>query len=262
MYLISVFVTALIFVTVEGSNIRPSRLARDSRGHSELFRREDVDFDALPECAKPHCNASDSMSPSRLGCVGPTLTKSCLCDEAVTPLACVPDGPSSEDNCWYNVEDWFAGVCNNSIPRVAQNTMPECMADCATNWLRTKGCKTDTRNCFCKLDKTELVKSIEQCRKAGCMKHMKPVFEVAFWRENICSQGEADKYDEVGYQKRKKMVRNVQIVVPIFLLIVLIPIVGFGVIAIRDEDRRVGIPIIVGAFCVALLVLVPIYIAI
>jgi hypothetical protein len=271
MYITVVLAATTIFLTVNSSSISQSTSNQDYSVRRVLFRRGDIDFDKLPDCAKPYCNASDSLSPSRLGCVGPSLTKSCLCDEAVTPLECVPNGPSSEDNCWYNVEDWFAGICNNSVPQVAKNSMPSCMADCATNWFRTKGCKTDTRNCFCKLDRSELVKFTEQCRRSSCMKHMIPAFDVAFWADQICSQGEAGEYNEAGYKSRKKMVRNVRIVVPIFLLAILIPVVllgvfrkslrGFGVHQ-ASSIRNVRIVVSIGAICIAALVLIPIYVAI
>lgn len=230
----------------------------------KLIAREDINFDNFPECAKPHCNSSSSLSPSRIGCVETILTKDCLCTVAVTPLSCVPSGPSSEENCWYDVEDWFAGQCDRNVALVPTASMPSCMADCTMTWLHTKGCRTDTRNCFCKLDGNEIVNAAEKCRRSGCMKHMQPGFNVPFWREQMCSQRRLNNYDEGAYQKRKKMVKNVRIVVPVFLgVFVLLPlVVGGAIVCSEDGEEGKGFALILGAVCIALLVLVPIYVAI
>lgn len=228
----------------------------------KFLRRDDIDFDSLPECARPYCNSTAALSPSRLGCIDATTTKDCFCKTAVAPLACVPSGPSSEDNCWYSVEDWFAGQCDNSVPLIPADSMPSCLHDCAINWLRGKGCRTDTRNCFCKLDGRELVTAVDQCRKSGCMKHMQPGFDTAFWREQICSQGEMEKYDEGAYRSRKKMVKNVQIVAPIFVgFIAVVLYVSTLVLCLEDEGGGGFICFFIGT-CLILLVIPPIFVAI
>jgi hypothetical protein len=168
----------------------------------KFFRRDEINLDSLPNCARLFCNAKTSLSPSRLGCIGPTLTKRCLCEKAVTPLACVPSGPSSEDNCWYESEDWLAAQCDSNIPVVPRTSMPSCLQYCAINWLRKKGCRSDTRNCFCKLDEKELITTVTECKKAGCVKKTNPDFDVAFWRDQACTRGEIDTYDEATFQAR------------------------------------------------------------
>lgn len=95
------------------------------------------------------------------------------------------------------------------------------------------------------------------------MKHMQPGFDVPFWREQICSQGTADDYDDGAYKTRKKMVKNIQIVVPIFLCIfVLFPMIIGGVVTCHDNPGFGGFFLIAGAVVIATLVLVPIYVAI
>jgi hypothetical protein len=91
------------------------------------------------------------------------------------------------------------------------------MQDCSINWLRKKGCRTDSQNCFCKLDGKELVAAVEQCKKAGCMRHMSREFDVAFWRDQVCAQGDINNYDEDAYKGREKTRRTVRIVVTIFV---------------------------------------------
>jgi hypothetical protein len=61
-----------------------------------LPRRDNIDFKSLPNCAKPYCNATAALNLSRLGCIEQTLTKACLWEKAVTPLACVPSGPQAK----------------------------------------------------------------------------------------------------------------------------------------------------------------------
>lgn len=235
-----------------------------------VARQDDMDLDSIPKCAQPYCNSTAAWSPSRLGCIGSTLTKDCFCKEAVTPLNCVPSGPSSEDNCWYDVEDWFAGQCSEEVALISTHSMPECLRDCALNWLHGEGCLTDTRNCFCKLDGRAVVTMADKCRSAGCAKHMLPKFDAAFWREQICSQGEIENYDDAAYRSRRKMVKNVQVVVPIFVGIIAVILAGIGFTLHRSAQdpvyrkryRKQGSIFVLAAIALVLLIIPPIFVAI
>jgi hypothetical protein len=226
----------------------------------KLLRRDNIGFKSLPDCAKPYCNVSAALSPSRLGCIEQTLTKACLCEKAVTPLACVPTGPSSEDNCWYDSENWLAGQCDKKVPVVPKTSMPACVQDCAINWMRKKGCRTDSRNCFCKLEGKELVAAVEQCKKASCMRHMSPGFDVAFWRDQVCAQGDTNKYNEDAYKAREKMVRTVRIVVPIFVVLVALGSIIVGNLSDDGEDGALC-GAVVGAVLI-LCIIPPLFVAI
>ncbi|KAF2004082.1 hypothetical protein P154DRAFT_519653 [Amniculicola lignicola CBS 123094] len=208
---------AVMSYTNAEPNLRDERLSSVQARWSTLLSRENVNLDGFPECAKPHCSPTEALSPSKLGCNESTLTKECLCKIAVLPLSCVPVSPSSEENCWYEAENWFAELCDDDVPLVNATSMPSCLSDCTTKWLRRRGCRTSTRNCVCNLDSQRVVTAVGECRKLDCMKHMQPKFDVPLWQRQTCTQNNVDSYDEGAYRKRKKLVKTVQIVVPIFV---------------------------------------------
>lgn len=240
---------AATIITKETYNFHHRRLSLVPRN---------INFQNFPQCARPYCNETASLSPSRLGCIEVNLTQKCLCETAVAPLACVPSGPSSEDNCWYDVEDWLAGQCNGSVAVVPKQSMPSCLQDCAVNWLRKKGCRTDTRNCFCKLDNNEVIGAVDNCKRDGCMKHMSPSFDVTSWRDQVCAQGKVDTYDEGAYRAREKQVRDIRIGVP-----VAIGIVGLGLLiaaACTDSSFIPGVLVLI--VVLILCIIPPIFVAI
>lgn len=193
-----------------------------------------VNLTTFPECATADCVASQSFLTSRLGCQSSELTVGCLCDEALAPLDCVPTGPSDEDSCWSESENWMLGVCGKAN-LVNKDTMPNCIVECVATYLVDSGCGpsngTVSRNCFCKLaeldaklDKPKLPSTINGCKKGGCWKNMKPDFEYEEWKDGICIHGLAEKYDQNAYNKHVKSIKQARIaaavVIPIFSAIV------------------------------------------
>src|SRR5205814_2624922 len=107
------------FPTRRSSDLATARRGKASHLQYRAYSGKDVlvNLTDFPQCAAVNCVKSDALSPSRLGCTEQTLTTSCLCETAVKPLACSPSGPSDQDSCWYNLENWFAGVCGGIVPK-------------------------------------------------------------------------------------------------------------------------------------------------
>ena len=182
-----------------------------SKRRTKVLPRADIDLTTLPTCAQPYCNATAALSRSQLGCTEANLTKTCLCATAVAPLLCVPFGPSSGNNCWNDAEDWLAGQCDRNVLLVPRTSMPACLQKCTSEWLRTKGCRADTRNCFCKLDGKEVITAVDECKKAGCMSRVRPGFDVASWRDRVCTRKDVEVYQQAKYDARKRLVRDIRI---------------------------------------------------
>ncbi|KAK0613583.1 hypothetical protein B0T14DRAFT_499040 [Immersiella caudata] len=162
---------------------------------AQKYRNYYVDLGGFPECAAANCITSRQLSPSRLGCLEANLTTDCFCSTAVTPLACAPSGPSDEDNCWFELEDWFAGVCGKAgrtAPVIAASGVPACIHDCVFFWLASQGCRTRTRNCFCALPRRVTVDAAEGCLSRNCSSSEQNTFKPAVWRDTICTLGPAD----------------------------------------------------------------------
>jgi hypothetical protein len=153
----------------------------------------------FPPCAQAVCVNSGELGPARLGCKQRehVLTEDCLCSEAVQPLACAP-APSDEDNCFFNVQQWFAGICP-SVKEVKSGTMPECMSDCVTSAMHKQGCPVNgdtnqvTVNCFCALKDKAVIKTADGCWAdiASCTSP----FNASAWRQDICSLGRMNAYN-------------------------------------------------------------------
>lgn len=172
--------------------IKKYRLLKE-RGNKTYFGQ--VDITNFPSCAYTSCIASNQLSPARLGCTEPELTTSCLCNKAPTPLSCSPEGPSDQDNCWFELEDWFAGACNGSVPLVDPETLPECSRNCVLTLLKNEGYPVATRNCFCILPRVPVLKAATDCWAANCSKKKVPSFAPATWHDNICALGDTARYD-------------------------------------------------------------------
>lgn len=224
----------------------------------------EINISNFPECAYTSCITSDQLSPSRLGCVEPELTTDCFCCKAPTPLSCSPEGPSDQDNCWASLEDWFAGVCNGSVALIDASTMPECIQDCVFNFLKTEGCATQTRNCFCIIPRNPIVQAATACYAANCTKKKASSFSPAEWHDNICNLGETPAYDQGGYDSYVTMVHRVRLSMAILvgLISTVLMVTGIGVLVVGDEDDNAGgVACIVIAIALVLLIIVPVYTA-
>jgi len=186
-----------------------------------------VNLTTFPECATADCVASQSFLSSRLGCQNNTLTVGCFCDEALTPLNCVSTGPSDEDTCWSQSEDWMLGVCG-TVTLVPKDTMPDCIVECVATYLIDSGCGptngTVSRNCFCKLaqldaklDKPKLPSTINKCKKGGCWRNMKPGFDYEEWKDGICTHGVSETYDQWAYEDHVQTIKDTRIAIPVVI---------------------------------------------
>jgi hypothetical protein len=172
-----------------------------------------VSLSDFPSCANASCITSGLLNPSRLGCTTGYLTTDCLCNASVTPLECAPLGPSDQDDCWFQLEAWYASVCP-SVKMIDPSDMPGCMSNCTIQAIVQQGCPADgntggvTWNCFCKLQDTAVENAAASCKKAHCPKHFQPAFDIQDWRKNICQQGFTSDYDENAYDRYLKKVKS------------------------------------------------------
>lgn len=217
-----------------------------------------VNLTDFPKCATVNCITSDALSPSRLGCVEKTLTMTCLCKTAVKPLSCSPSGPSDQENCWYSLENWFAGVCNNEVPIVSFNSLPPCASDCGTDYVIKAGCTALTRNCFCELAVKPLIEKVTSCL-SNCPKHMVSDFSVETWHELICEQGVAPKFDIKPYERYKKHVNGVRGGLTFLVVIIDLCAIGGVAAAIGEYGNGWAVFIAVTVIIINVAILVPIY---
>jgi hypothetical protein len=233
------------------------------RGNTTYFG--EIDITTFPSCAYTNCITSNQLSPARLGCVEPELTTSCLCSQAPTPLACSPEGPSDEDNCWSDLEDWFAGACNGSVPQVEAATMPECIQDCVFTFVRNEGCPAATRNCFCILPATPIVKAGTDCWSANCSRKKVPSFEPSSWHDDICDLGSAVDYDQSGYDEYLTKVRRVRLSMAILVGMISVILVTAAICLCTSSDESEsaagGAALMFVAVALVLLIIVPVYTA-
>jgi len=229
----------------------------------------EVNITGFPLCAYTNCITSDQLLPSRLGCVEPELTTSCFCTQAVTPLSCAPGGPSDESNCWFELEDWFAGACNKSVPLIDPTTLPECARDCVLTFLINEGCASTTRNCFCILPRAPIVQAATNCWAANCSKKKVPPFSPSSWHDNICSLGNTTVYDQSGYDGYLRMVHRVRLAMAILVGLIASVSMVFGVCFCigehkegeKDGDVTRGTALQIFAIALVLLIIVPVYTA-
>jgi hypothetical protein len=245
------------------SPLSSSRDVQELKARNSTFFG-DVNITDFPACAYPNCITSDQLSPSRLGCVESQLTTDCLCEQAPTPLSCSPKGPSDQDNCWADLEDWFAGTCNNNVPPLNSSTMPECVQDCILNFLKNEGCHAQTRNCFCILPRSPIIQAATTCYSANCTKKKASSFSPAEWHDNICNLGETASYDQKGYDSYVTMVHRVRLSMAILVGLISTVLVGIGISLIIDDDddkAGPGVALIIVAIALVLLIIVPVYTA-
>jgi len=180
----------------------------------------EVDITAFPSCATANCITSQQFSPSRLGCNSAQLTKDCFCHKAPAPLSCSPTGPSDENNCWYQLEDWFSGACDGNVTMVDSATIPQCAQQCVLIDLSGLGCRSLTRNCLCILGRQPVVDAVSSCVGMNCAKKMQSSFSPANWRDDICKTGNASRYDQGVYDRYLKSVSDTRIAVPVIVTLV------------------------------------------
>lgn len=251
---------ACCMLTVGSRASQPPTFAKVRARNETLYG--EIDVTNFPSCAVANCITSNQLSPSRLGCVAPQLTTDCLCHNASTPLACAPSGPSDQDNCWYELEDWFAGACQGSVPLLDSKSMPDCIESCVLSYISTAGCATHTRNCFCIIPRQPLVDAVSSCLSQNCLKKMQSSFSPAPWRDEICKLGQTGDYNQDSYDSYGKMVHDTRIAVPVVLgILTFIALIVSIVIAI-DEDEPFAF-VITMIICAILLIviIVPIYLA-
>jgi hypothetical protein len=243
------------------SSFKGSRMLK--RQNSSFFG--EINIADFPKCAYTNCITSDQLDPSRLGCVEPELTPDCLCSQAPTPLSCSPEGPSDQDNCWYLLEDWFAGTCNRSVPLIDRATMPECIQDCVLNFLGTEGCHAPTRNCFCILPRAPLIQAATSCYSANCTKKKESSFSPLSWHDNICDEGSTADYDQAGYDGHLSMVHSVRVSMAVIVGITSVVLVVIGICLCASDDSDgvapIGAGLIFVAIALVLLIIVPVYTA-
>jgi hypothetical protein len=242
---------------------KEARILKERRNTTYLG---EINITNFPSCAYTSCITSDQLSPAQLGCIEPNLTTSCLCSQAPTPLACFPEGPSDQDNCWPTLEDWFAGACDDSVPQIEPATMPECIQDCVFTFLRNKGCgPATTRNCFCILPATPVVKAAADCWSANCSRKKVPSFEPDSWHNYICALGSTADYDQSGYDGYLTKVHRVQLSMAILVTIFSVILVTVAICLCVDGDDgdsgsvAGGVAVVFFAVAVVLLIIVPVY---
>ena len=219
-----------------------------------------VNITNFPQCGYPNCVTSDQLTPSHLGCTTPQLTVGCLCSEAPTPLSCYGSGPSDQNNCWYELEDWFSGACGGMVPVIQANTLPECVQKCVFDYLSTSGCKSDTRNCFCALATAPTVTAVGNCYNQNCTSKMAYSFSAASWQDDTCKLGQAATYDQASYDAYVKKVHDTRIGVTVISVLFFFVIVVWGC-SVAERESGAGASIIAVACVILLIILVPVYTA-
>lgn len=200
-----------------------------------------VSLEHFPTCGKTNCVTSGLLDPPRLGCSSTNLTTHCLCDEAVAPLTCAPLGPSDDNNCWFELQQWFSNVCPQ-VKILDPRDMPNCVSKCALDAVVGQHCPADattgtvTINCFCKLKDQAVINAVEACKRGSCPKHFRPAFNVTAWRENLCRQGFTSNYNQKAYDKYIQIANWIHLGTPIA-----VPIVAFilaGMIHCCRDKRK------------------------
>ena len=220
-----------------------------------------VNITGFPQCAYANCITSNQFSPSKLGCLDATLTTNCLCSKAATPLACSPKRPNDEDNCWWELEDWFKGICGSNIYTVSEKTLPPCMHTCTFTTLVDAGCHTFSRNCLCILDEQTIVNSLNACMAKNCkLSHrMIPEFSPADWRDSICKLATVPDYDMAAFDRYDKKVHDTRIGLDVLCGIVFVVFAGIGIGMLQCASNFFIGCFLVGAVVGPIIILVPIY---
>lgn len=212
------------------------------RGNNETNSYGEVNITAFPSCARASCIISQQFSPSRIGCNSAELTTDCLCHKAPAPLSCSPSGPSDENNCWYQLEDWFSGACGGNVTMVDPATIPECAQKCVFIALSGMGCRNPSRNCLCILDPQPVVDAAGSCVAQNCAKNMKmqPPFSAASWRDDICKVGQAAAFDQAAYNAYAKMVRDTRIAVPVVVVVIGAVAISTAACVLAEGQRKLA----------------------
>ncbi|KAK3377095.1 hypothetical protein B0T24DRAFT_620450 [Lasiosphaeria ovina] len=220
----------------------------------------DIDISAFPSCAAASCIKSEQFSPSRIGCNSAKLTTDCLCHKAPTPLACSPEGPSDENNCWYQLEDWFSGACDGNVTMVDPATIPQCAQKCTFVTLSSLGCRSPTRNCLCILGRQPVIDAVGSCVAQNCAKKMQGSFSSASWRDDICKTGQAGAYDQDAYDKYIKMVHDTRIAVPVVVVLIAAFLLAgvYNLVMHDDMSGNLALGLIILIVVLALAIILPI----
>ncbi|KAK6542328.1 hypothetical protein TWF694_006287 [Orbilia ellipsospora] len=165
-----------------------------------------VDVSGVPECAVANCVTSGEWIPARLGCHTGNLTRECFCQTAVAPLTCSPKAPSSEDNCFYELQTWFSGICGQNAVRIADlSAIPDCGRDCTAAMITEEDCADDSLNCICQ--KPEIYNKTATCLSQACsntkvFKYLDdtPDHFAYSWYTILCQTGVQEPFNEAGYQ--------------------------------------------------------------
>jgi len=182
-------------VQAGSSNVLPSRRVISHDLQSRDTDETPVNLTGIPQCAAATCLNGTALTPAELGCDGTTLTKTCFCETAVTPLSCAPHGPSGKDHCFDNMENWFAGICGQDASQLQLNGLPTCAQSCVSEYILKMGCQALTRNCFCELNGDILNSSVSCCVTSNCPVDMVGGFSANIWRDLTCQYGSTPNFD-------------------------------------------------------------------
>jgi hypothetical protein len=258
----SLALVARIVVPPSGKTFAPLR----RRDNTTFNANDTVDLSNLPQCAAVNCITSHVLTPSRMGCTTPRLTKACLCEEAVSPLSCAPDGPEKGGACWYDLEDWFLQVCDGHVTKISPESLPRCAKDCVLTYLNRAGCRSPTKNCFCSLTAKQVIDQTAGCLNTGCPRQMASEFSLSTWHDRICLQNNVSildgrryagaPFDYGPYNRYKNRVRGIQIGIT-----VLISLLDFFVMIVASNlGMDTATPIALAVMIViSITVLVPIW---
>jgi len=211
---------------------------------------QELNNTSFPICGYPQCVKSGAITPARLGCSGSVLDSKCLCNQTLSPLACAPRGPSDEDNCWFEIEDWLNGFCP-SVKVLDPNMMPDYLADCSLAHFVDQGCSATNGsvsvNCLCTLKRDAVTMRMRDCQTSGCWHKLSPGFSPDAMLDSTCVTGVGESYDQKGYTDYVTKVKNVRramlILLPIFVFL-FAACIGIFVL---DDDGSLG-----DGFCVFL----------
>jgi CFEM domain-containing protein len=206
-----------------------------------------VNLTGIPQCAAATCLNATALTPAKLGCDGTTLTKTCFCETAITPLSCAPYGPSDKDPCWDEMEAWFASICGENASKLLLNGLPTCAQSCAREYIMEMECQSLTRNCFCELNNGILNKAVGCCVINNCPMHMVRGFASDAWRDVMCQYGSTPDFDYGQWDAYKKKMTAIQIGVSIPLGLIGLAFLGCAL----GAESICGACLIMFAWCVA-----------
>ena len=105
------------------------------------------------------------------------------------------------------------------------------------------------------------MQSAAGCWAANCSKKKVPSFSPSNWHDDICGLRSAPAYDQSGYDGYLRMVHRVRVSMAVLVGIIACVLVMMGLGALSADEPEYGVPLILGAIALVLLVIVPVYTA-